>query len=116
MRANALKNIGVPKYRRPDHLAMVGILFSFLFGWATLCLSRSAAQTLVDEKAPCACAITAALDCRYEADAREAEFDLVVPLDDLKDNVGAFPLSPVFDKVSVPVQHMPYDLLARHES
>jgi hypothetical protein len=46
---------------------------------------------------------------------REAEFGLVVLLDDLKDNVGAFPLSAVFDKANLAVQDMPYDLPARYE-
>ena len=41
---------------------------------------------------------------------RKAECGLVVLLADLKDNVSAFPLALVFDKVNLAVRDMPYDL------
>ena len=46
---------------------------------------------------------------------RKAEFGLVVFPGDLKDNVSAFPLGLVFDKVELGIRYMPYDFLARHK-
>ena len=34
---------------------------------------------------------------------------------DLKDNVGAFPLALVFDKVKSGIRYMPYDFLSRYQ-
>jgi hypothetical protein len=46
---------------------------------------------------------------------RKAEFGLVVLPGDLKDDVSAFPLGLVFDKVNVAVQDMPYDFLTWYQ-
>ena len=46
---------------------------------------------------------------------RKAEFGLVVFPGDLKDNVSAFPLGLVFDKVELGIRYMPYDFLSRYK-
>jgi hypothetical protein len=46
---------------------------------------------------------------------RKAKFGLVALLADFKDNVSAFPLGLVFDKVNAAVQDMPYDFLTWYE-
>jgi hypothetical protein len=50
-----------------------------------------------------------------QADVREAEFGFAAQRGDLKDNLGAVPLSLVFDKVEFGIRYMPYDFLARHQ-
>src|SRR5262249_3242220 len=65
--------------------------------------------------APCARTVTVAFDGGNQANVRKAELGLVVLPGDLKDNVSAFPLSLVFDKVNVALQDMPYDFLTRYE-
>jgi hypothetical protein len=46
---------------------------------------------------------------------RKADFGLAALLGDLKDNVSAFPLSLVFDKVDLGVKDVPHDFLAGHQ-
>ena len=46
---------------------------------------------------------------------RKAEFGLVAFPGDLKDNVSAFPLGLVFDKVKSGIHDMPHDFLAWYQ-
>jgi hypothetical protein len=56
-----------------------------------------------------------AFEGRNQADVREAEVGFVAFLGDLKDNVGAIPLSLVFDKVESGVRYMSYNFLAWYQ-
>ena len=57
------------------------------------------AQAVVDIKTPRARTVTVTFEGRNQADVRKAEFGLVAFPGDLKDNVSAFPLGLVLDKV-----------------
>ena len=67
------------------------------------------AQTVVDVEPPRARTGVVAFVRRNQPGVSEAEFGLVLLAVDLKDDVSAVPLGPVFHEVDVAVHDMPHD-------
>ena len=72
-------------------------------------------QIAIDEYAPGIRAGVVTFKRRRQAFVCEADFCLAVLPRDIKDNVRALPLAPVFHETEVGVQHVPDDGLSRNE-